>query len=68
MGLRDLMQRWTRSRDADAVAKAQAESRLTPAERTLDSEDYEARKDDIVIQQDFASAEAVDVANAELED
>ncbi|HEY5296121.1 MAG TPA: hypothetical protein VIJ70_11655 [Gaiellaceae bacterium] len=68
MGLKDLLQRWTKSRDANALAKAEAESQMTPAERDVDQEDFEARKDDTLMKRSYAASEAEDVAEGELED
>jgi len=68
MGLKDLLQRWTKSRDANALAKAEAESQMTPAERDVNQEDFEARKDDTLMKRSYAASEAEDVAEGELED
>ena len=68
MGLKDLFQRLSKSRDSSARAKAEAESRMTPAERDADQQDFEAHKDDILMKQSFAASGAEEVAEGELED
>ena len=68
MGIKELVQRWTKSRDAQALGHADAESRMTPAERDVDQEDFEARKDDVLMERSYPASEAAEVAEAELED
>jgi heme-degrading monooxygenase HmoA len=66
MGLKELFQRWTKSEDARAVERAEEESRMTPYERDVDREDFEARKDDLLAGRDRAGADALDVADDDL--
>jgi len=68
MGIKELFQRWTKSRDAQALPQGEAESRMTPAERDVDQEDFEARKDDVLMERSYAASEAEEAAEAELED
>jgi hypothetical protein len=45
------------------------ENRLTPLERDLDQEDFEGKKEDLLLQQqDFASSEALGAFEDELKD
>ena len=67
MGLKDILRRWTHSEDQRAVERAKEEARMTPAERDVDQEDFEARKDDVQVSRDFAGSEALDVARDDLE-
>lgn len=67
MGLKDLFQRWSKSRSADAVAKVEAEAQMSPAERHVAQEDFEEYKDDMLMKRSFAASEAEDVAERELE-
>jgi hypothetical protein len=67
MGLKDLFQRWSKGEDARAVESAEEESRLTPSERAVDGEDFEARKDDHLAGRDPAGADALDVASDDLQ-
>ncbi len=68
MGLKDLLQRWTKSSDARAVAQAAAEAQMTPEERDAGQDGYEERKDDLLTKRSFAGSAAEDVAKNELED
>jgi len=47
MGLRDLFSRWSKKEDDRALERAEEESRMTAEERAIDSEDFEAKKDDL---------------------
>jgi hypothetical protein len=67
MGLKDLLSRWTKARDADAVAKAERESTMTGEERAADQQDYEARKDDVAIDASWAGSEARRAASDDLD-
>ena len=67
MGLKDLFRRWSKERDADALARAERESTMTEREREIDQEDYEARKDDLRIGGSWAGAEAEGAASDDLE-
>jgi hypothetical protein len=67
MGLRDLFRRWSTERDADALARAEGESGMTEREREIDQEDYEARKDDVVIGGSWAGSAAEDAAGDDFE-
>jgi hypothetical protein len=63
MGLKDLLSRWTKSEDERAVERAKDEARMTPHERDVDREDYEARKEDTQLGRDFAASEALEAAD-----
>ena len=67
MGLKELFQRWSKNEDARAVEVAEEESRMTPYERDVDREDFEARKDDLLAGRDRAGADALDVASDDLQ-
>ena len=67
MGLKDLLNRWTKARDAQAVERAEEESRMTPHERAVDQEDYEARKDDVRIGGSFAGSAAEEASEGDLD-
>jgi hypothetical protein len=67
MGLKNLFQRWSKREDARAVDRAEEESRMTPYERDVDREDFEARKDDISAGRSFAGEAARDVAADDLD-
>jgi hypothetical protein len=43
MGLRDIWRNWTKGEDRRAVERAEDEARLTPVERDVADEDFEAR-------------------------
>jgi hypothetical protein len=66
MGLKQLFQRWSKNEDARAVERAEEESRMTPFERDVDREDFEAGKDDLLSTRDAAGAAAADVAREDL--
>jgi hypothetical protein len=65
MGLKDLLRRWSKSEDQRAIDRAEDESRMTPHERAVDSEDFEARKDDIAATSGWAGSEAAAAASEE---
>ena len=66
MGLKDLLARWTKSRDDAALGRAERESPMAEHERDIHREDYEARKDDVYIgERDYAGAEAREAADDE---
>ena len=68
MGLKDLFARWRKSADDQKLERVAAESEMTPLERAVDQEDYEARKDDTyVFDQTFAGAEAASTVDDEAE-
>jgi hypothetical protein len=62
MGLKQILQRWSKREDARAVERAEEESRMTPFERDVDREDFEARKDDVAASRWPAGEAARDVA------
>ncbi len=66
MGLKQLFQRWSKNEDARAVERAGEESRMTPFERDVDQEDFEAGKDDLLSTRDAAGSAAADVAREDL--
>lgn len=68
MGLKELFQRWTKSSDQDALAKTERESQMTPQERELDGEDYEAHKDDVLLGQSYAGSAAEQVVEDEFKE
>jgi hypothetical protein len=68
MGLKDLFGRWTRGEDARAIERADLESRMSPQERAIDQEDFEARKDDVAAESSWAGREAEGGAAGELDD
>jgi len=65
MGLRDLFKRWSQSSDKEALEQAEEETRMSGYERAIDSEDYEARKDDVRIGGSWAGSEALGAENDE---
>jgi hypothetical protein len=58
MGLKDLFSRWTKGKDQRAVERAEPESQMTPEERAVDQEDFEAPKDDTAADSSWAGREA----------
>jgi hypothetical protein len=66
MGLKDLFSRWTKGEDRRATERAELESRMTPAERAFDQEDFEARKDDTAAGSSWAGREAEGAASDDL--
>ena len=48
---RDLFARWRAGRDEVALEKAEQEQYDTPAERRIADEDFEARKDDMHVEE-----------------
>jgi hypothetical protein len=68
MGLKDLFSGWTKGEDDRAVGRAQLESQMSPRERAVDQEDFEARKDDTAAGSSWAGREAEGAARGELDD
>jgi heme-degrading monooxygenase HmoA len=68
MGLKDLFSRWTKGEERRATERAERESGLTPYERDVDQEDFEARKDDVAAGSTWAGREAEGAASGELDD
>ena len=66
MGLKDLFSRWTKGEDARAVERAKLESQMSPLERGIDQEDFEARKDDTAAGSTWAGREAEGAASDDL--
>lgn len=66
MGLKDLFSRWRKSEDARAVERSKLESQMSPQERAVDQEDFEARKDDIAAESTWAGREAEGSASDDL--
>jgi hypothetical protein len=58
MGLKDLFSRWSKGEDRRAVERAERESQMTGYERAVDSEDFEARKDDTAATSRWPGSEA----------
>jgi hypothetical protein len=67
MGLKQFFQRWSKSEDARVIERAEEESRLTPFERDVAGEDFEARKDDLMAGRGRAGEAARDVAADDLD-
>jgi len=67
MGLKDLFSRWSKAEDRRATERAELESRMSPAERAFDKEDFEGRKDDIAAGSTWAGREAEGAASGELD-
>ncbi len=67
MGLKDLFSRWTKGEDSRAIAREEAESGMTPAERAFDREDFQGRKDDIAARSGWAGSEAASAASDDLD-
>ncbi len=65
MGLKDLFSRWTKGEDTRATERAERESQMTPQERAVDQEDFEARKDDTAAASSWAGREAEGAASGE---
>lgn len=51
MGFFDFIKRWSKSEDGRALERAEEETRMSPHERDVFEEDYEARKDDTRVQE-----------------
>jgi hypothetical protein len=68
MGLKDLFNRWTKGEDERAVERAKLESQLSPEERAIDQEDFEARKDDLAAGSTWAGRESEGASSGELDD
>jgi hypothetical protein len=67
MGLKQFFQRWSKGEDARVAERAEEESRLTPHERDVEGEDFEARKDDLMAGRGPAGEAARDVAADDLD-
>ena len=58
MGLRNLFRRWSKDEDADAIERAEEQSRMTAYERDLDqSEGLEGHKTDTMVDNRLAGLE-----------
>jgi hypothetical protein len=68
MGFKDLFSRWTKGEDERAIERTKLESRMSPQERAIDREDFEARKDDVAAESSWAGREAEGGAAGELDD
>jgi hypothetical protein len=69
MGLKRFFSRWTKGEDARALERADEETRMTPEERDVAEEDYEARKDDMrTAGTSYAGFDATEVARNEVDD
>ncbi len=62
MGLKDVFRRWSKGEDERALERAEEETRMTPVEQALDSEDFEGKKEDLAVFNDRRGAEAGDAA------
>lgn len=68
MGLKDLFARWRASADRQELERVEEESQMTPRQRGIDQEDYEARKDDTyILNETYPGAEAGSTVSDELE-
>ena len=67
MGLKQFFHRWSKAEDARVVERAKEESEMTPFERDVDHEDFEARKDDLLAGRGPAGEAARDVAADDLD-
>jgi hypothetical protein len=67
MGLKDLFSRWTKGEDRRAIERAELESQMTPEERAVDQEDFEARKDDTAAASSWAGREAEGAAAEDID-
>jgi hypothetical protein len=67
MGLKRFFQRWTKGEDARAIERTDEESRMTPHERDVASEDFEAQKDDVAAESSLRGQAARDVAADDLD-
>jgi hypothetical protein len=67
MGLKDLFRRWSKGEDDRALQRADEESRMTPAERAVDSEDFEGKKEDLAVFNSRTGSEAADAAADDLD-
>jgi hypothetical protein len=68
MGLKDLFSRWTKGEEERAIERSKLESQMSPQERAIDQEDFEARKDDTAAGSDWAGREAEGASRGELDD
>jgi len=68
MGLKDLFSRWSKGEDRRAIQRAQLESQMTPHERAVDGEDFEARKDDTAAGSSWAGSAAAEAASDDIDD
>jgi hypothetical protein len=66
MGLKDLFSRWSKAEDRRATERAELESRMSPAERAFDNEDFEGRKEDLAAGSTWAGREAEGAASDDL--
>ena len=65
MGLKELFSRWSKKEDQRAIENAKLEAEMTPAERTVNGEDFEARKDDVAASSGYAGSDAEAAASDE---
>lgn len=65
MGLWGFFKRWSKAEDERALERADEETRMSPHDRDVFEEDYEARKDDTHIAGGFAGSEALGAADDE---
>lgn len=66
MGLKDLFSRRRKGEDERAIERAKLEAQMSPQERAIDQEDFEARKDDTSAASNWAGREAEDAASDDL--
>jgi hypothetical protein len=53
MGFFDFFKRWSKGEDERALERAGEETRMTPHERDVFEEDYEAQKDDVRVEERY---------------
>ena len=68
MGLKDLLRRWTKGEDERAIERAEERTRMTPVERDVDREDFEARKDDVASMSQWPGQQAAEAARDDLDE
>lgn len=68
MGLKDIWRSWSKGEDRRALERAEEAEHMTPLERDVANEDYEARKDDVSAFNRRAGAEAIDAAGDDLDE
>ncbi len=67
MRLKGFFGRWSKGEDRRAVERAELQSRMTPQERAVDGEDFEARKADTATNSSWVGSEADAAASDDLD-
>ena len=68
MGLKELWRKWSKGEDERTVERAAEVAQMTPVERDIATEDFEARKDDVGAFNTRAGSAAADAAGDDLDD